>query len=939
MGAVNRAPTTARMAQPVARPLAGPLGQVLSEADEPMHQHGRFGGLLLLAAALAVVLAGCGGGAARYNRQTVCMTGEELQSQQAWLASEVSAAWRQQADLAQGRVPTYADLGCYALGNGHVFTTLGLHYPFGAMANIFGPTYQKSGRQLGRITPVVVADGKPLLLAEQQTEWVLRAGVVHTRLAEAQGLALDLYDLVPPDVDAIVRVLVASNAAQGRRVRVGLSFELAGLAAEGKCLTMSGQGAAVRCGIVGAEPELVTGDRCHDVEMPLPPEAAKAGGAQARPEAAALLCDLGKLGPGESAAKVFYMAVAPDAQAAAKTADQVATQAFGLLQATRDWWQRWYADALKLECPEAALSDLLTLQQYLCRIQQARPGGGYSPMYHYSTCWVRDSNGPVRLMTLSGKASEVRDYLEYYYRCSARAGKITLNAPLNVDVTGPVPQVDWARVPVDRAEVPSFLILQHYWYWEHTGDLEPINAHWPYLRRCLTGQEMDAAGRLPFHGDETYRFPGYNIFSQTRSEPTDWVSMELRSLDSSLEYLAACRAMKRFATLLGRTGEVAECEALERKVREGLAAFQQPGRGFPAPALSDLTGQQHEAPFANINASLAWLRPAPVGAEVTPRPEPTFAAVLPYLVKTPAKPGQAASPTPKTTPQCGYYVGMTPGQALYAVPCRKLLDAVVAAASPAGEYAEMLQPDDRCADRYWGKNRIRPWEGGINLEAVVWALAGYAPHAAERRCTLQPLLPAGWGSFALQHLRLGSSAFSVRCERAGRKLTVTWEAGEAVRVETPGASGGGRAVTVDAQHPAATLEGVVGDLPPGPPASQARPFHWSAPDIGAAKVVLYTWDRQTAAEQRARYGEGLYVVDSRIAWPAEWLRAVLLRPDGSRRAERLILDVALFPGSFKAPDFWSAGMGKRIADAFASQGGVVEQLPVSRQRPSDAWGL
>jgi len=96
-------------------------------------------------------------------------------------------------------------------------------------------------------------------------------------------------------------------------------------------------------------------------------------------------------------------------------------------------------------------------------------------------------------------------------------------------------------------------------------------------------------------------------------------------------------------------------------------------------------------------------------------------------------------------------------------------------------------------------------------------------------------------------------------------------------------------------------------------------------------VVLLTWDPQTVAEQRAKHGARLAVVDTKISWPTSYLRSWLFTESGQRRADLLILDVASWPGAFKRPSYWGeSGEGGQLLKQFQQAAGQVERVETGR---------
>ena len=112
---------------------------------------------------------------------------------------------------------------------------------------------------------------------------------------------------------------------------------------------------------------------------------------------------------------------------------------------------------------------------------------------------------------------------------------------------------------------------------------------------------------------------------------------------------------------------------------------------------------------------------------------------------------------------------------------------------------------------------------------------------------------------------------------------------------------------------------------------------WSEPTFaGKAKTVVVTWD----GEMYARYADrpAPAAIDTKIAFPPEYLAAALYDPSGKRRADTLVLDVSLYPGHCKAPAFWTEGEGKGVIDRFIELGGVVEEATDPRPKPRDLFG-
>ncbi|MCK4323443.1 MAG: hypothetical protein KAW89_02855, partial [Armatimonadetes bacterium] len=393
----------------------------------------------------------------------------------------------------------------------------------------------------------------------------------------------------------------------------------------------------------------------------------------------------------------------------------------------------------------------------------------------------------------------------------------------------------------EPAESSSFVILQHHWYCRQSGDLALIRSHWPMLRRCLLGQAVDERGLLPFHGDETYRFPGYAYFDAGR-EVELYVNLETRSADSAFEYVAAAEALAEMAEELGKAEEEADYRRRAEKVRQATERYYwQEDRGYYAPAMSDLSDQVQPSPFAPIN-----LRPLWIGyAHPTERQRCNVLNSLKYLWQPDA--------TPKTTTKFEPYVTMIPGYGLYALAAighpaaRIALNGVLAAAERSGGFAEMNEADNRPSDEIWGQHRIRPWEGGINAEAILYYLTGMEVDAASGRVFLRPQMPRGWREMSITNLPVGEAR--LRLDVEGDEATVTREDDTDAQVLL---AAGPLAVTTGNQltalqpgekkeiafTPSSGVEASLG---------ATQPFEWGPPNMPAGtKTVVFTWSKETA---------------------------------------------------------------------------------------------
>jgi hypothetical protein len=605
--------------------------------------------------------------------------------------------------------PVSADeAGVWPVGNGWMFAHAGLAQPYNRLQGIVGPTYQTDAwhsptGDYGDCWIELWGDTE-ISLSQQQIWRPRHSGILVTR-GYRGPVSLITVDAALPERPVLVRwieVWGCEHLGEDARVVVHLPT---GMPHDPRRRSLRAKGhrggKILILGAVagrGAEP-----GRLHVRLADLP----ITGGV--RQLVVAMACG------------------ATDAEAIGRLS--LPTGAVTALEETRAYWSHWLERTRTPElwpqhlpgrtATERAMDDLIELNKINLKMQQARPGGGVSPMVHYKGVWARDSNGPVRAFLQMRALTEAGQLLEYYYRASIIQGKIASSLAVDLDTSDAREPGDWSAVDVSPAEVPSWIILQHRWWLEAGGDADLVRRHWGYLRRCATGQVTSPEGFQAFHGDETYLHGAlYAIFPERAGWPNHLIAHDAESgyapwsLDSMVAYVAAQEAMAWMCPLAGHEGEANEYRREADRVRAGIENhFWMDDHGYYAPAIYPLSGARHEAPFAPINLRPLWLGYHPPD---DPRARKNLEAVMDLL-------GFGS-----ITPTCEYTVGHAPGYLLW-----NLLEAgsdlaplglanLVSMASPAGEWAEVYGPGGR---PHWSyrpdaPNRLRPCESGINLDAI-----------------------------------------------------------------------------------------------------------------------------------------------------------------------------------------------------------------------------
>jgi hypothetical protein len=935
----------------------------------------RGAGVRLLALFLVVVLGAYSHHArhTRWNQGIRCdLPWTDWAAPTPWTAD--LSVWGQRTDSARrpARLPT---VGYFPLGNGQLYAAEGAEQPPNAIDDLIGPGYQQRPTR-GQVVTVLLRGGRPVPWETQEVCWLRHSGVVWTE-SRARDAVLQTYDFIAPDGPVLYRLCRLRRGPGAARLSLDLAFVFRKGEAAG-----DSRNPEVQFGQIAVRPGVWRSRALWQPRALLAAEIPARSSPVAQP-GPALVVPLGRGGPDKLQTVLLFVAAGKgEAGRALVRKASAAPASTTALLACRDHWAQWLDGGCSLTCADARVSDLIEIQKQIIKVQQDA-GGGYSPMDMYTNYWIRDANGPVRFMLRAGRAEEVKHSLDFFFRACARRAAIQMNCPLNAPLAPEGVQPDWSRAPVEQAETPSFVILQHYWYWKYTGDLDTIRRHYGMLRRCLLGQAVDERGRLPFDGDETYRFPGYRAFENHAPDaPTDYVSLELRSADSAFDYVSAAEGLAEMTRAVGRPAEAEDYAARARRVRAATEqTYWQPSQGFYAPAASEFTSERHQPPFANINLNPLWIGYASPQDE---RAAPNVLNALKWLWREDG--------TARMTPTFGYVTGMTPGMVLYSLAAldhpdaERALQGVVNAADAAGGYAEMLTPDNRPADQIWGQRRARPWEGGINVEAILYYLTGYGADVPGGRATFCPRMPAKWPAMKVTRIPWGAGYFDLSLDRVPRRqqyrlsfhgtgqprvwllvslpdctirsvhvVPGTWlchpERSEGSRegdhAETLRCAQGDRLVRRfgrvrfpmdvalrNGEECTVTVE--YDPMPPGsagvPPASPTgtpalrethTPFPYDPPNLAGATDLLLTWNKNTAARYRQKLGAPLAVMDTTISFPTSLLEAALRTPT----LRQLWLDVASYPGCFRRPEYWTQGPGAAALKRFRQRGGNVTPIP------------
>lgn len=631
--------------------------------------------------------------------------------------------------------------GSFGLGNGVVFGIIGLDSPWSTLTNAIGPGYQLDAGFFGDSALQLWEDGAPLAVEAERAQRPRGLSVART-LAQSGDLALSTTDLAVPGEPIIARHVTVWN--QGERARAGLTVRLTLARSEGERLLSDERGLLQRRG--GRVMRVV----CPDADWSLPDE----GG---------LALDLAvpTLAPGESWSTVCQHVFGdtdtePLALDVSEALDEIAERDAALLDR-----------AVALNAPEPKVADLL--EGLLLTLQaQTAESGLVSPMSRYTSGWLRDAEGPVRLYLAAGLHEEARTQLDVLYETSLASAEISNSFPLDVDlstVEEPAdPETFWSEVPFmegrGAAEAPSVPVLLHAWYVRNTGDASIITeGRLAWLEACLSRQDQSDEGLLPWSGDETWRWPFALASGVGLPEEEGW------SLASGLLYVAATDALLELG---GDEGLAARAE----RAREALeTVFWQEEGGFYSPYVAKEDLQPYLYPYEDASLLPLWLGGAGLQPERLLR---NLGATREALLR---EDGALAS---EDAP--GTFVGTT-GMvqpmwlsnlvSVHADGEEAAWDALDLLATPSGHVEELHGPSRlplalvHQADGLGGdvSARLRPWEGGDLGAAVLDALVGadvrVDPETGQVHLHLSPHLPHGWPELSVERLPAGDGRYTL----------------------------------------------------------------------------------------------------------------------------------------------------------------------------------
>ncbi len=698
------------------------------------------------------------------STQSLEKAGADFLKDRPWLSDLYS--WNETFDMDHQKVEANKS-GAYCVGNGRSFALVGLSAPLWNWSNIYGASYQEP--DLGSMHMSVTRAGQDIDTPKQQIGWVRRSGVIKVR-AEGQALSVESYDfapVAPSDNNAwdnpavLVRLVHLVNS--GGQDQNDLDIELKVQPEWNLKYEVKDEERDVLWEQKPKKPKKKTFWRLGSFA----PKRAKVWDHS-------LHYSVPSLKAGEEAWAAFYL-VSANSQGdnSAQTEDIKKKGPVRLLDETRDYYAAWFEKGTTFS-GDPKMADLFEIESLIFKSQQSY-SGSFTPIIGYTYAWIRDNNGPIRWFLKTGHLDEAKRAMEFFYGVASTAGSL----PNSIRVDYPLDYhfKDLSHMRVEFAETPNWIVLQYWWYYLTTGDIELVRARWSYLKRCILGQ-LNIDDKYFFQRDETYLWCLESRIFDYVPFPNYYLSTFGFSTDSSFELVSAADHLAYLGKYLEMDKDVSYLKKFADEVRTKTEQnYWNEKAGYWAPAQS-LLGPLYNAPFANILLNPFWCGYArndlsPLGE--TPKSQVKAVDAIKNAYPWLGRPDGFW----KTTPTVDFYVGMNPGQLLYDL-CKVRLpwaalayQATLKSATPSGDFTEMYDgnyhPWNPPSLGVGTTGRVRPWEGGLNTEALLDYLTGFAPDAGNGKVVFSPHLPENMKEFNASHLWVGPARVSLSMKRTGSR--------------------------------------------------------------------------------------------------------------------------------------------------------------------------
>ena len=419
-----------------------------------------------------------------------------------------------------------------------------------------------------------------------------------------------------------------------------------------------------------------------------------------------------------------------------------------LLDSTRDHWRKFTDRRLATRplphkvTPEVV--EILDSIAVLLKSQQASGGGEMAGPY-YALAYMRDQYGAARGMLALGMLDEARQNLFFRWSKYQRFGTLVTAEAMGSDCVR-------HQHENDEVEGPGYTILQTRDYIRAAGDDAFARKLWPMLEWCWNVQKRNLVdGMLQFSGDETYVAGGFFprsglihgsadttlVFAESGKWLVEWAKAQklwtsayaaeqMKSVDEArAAYRKRFWAKDRILANAPEREQMMTPPRFRHGVCEGVCGWfgwterTRSGR-YVCPYCAATKDMPAAAPSC-MEVNSVSLLPAYLGSDILSREELT--TLLDHVLKQVNDHGHIPS-VPGTEGCVGYDPGL-------------LLTNLTAVGHPAAKQAQdrlvrIVDQIHAWNEYYDGRDsvrsgccRCRPWESGVNAEALVrYAEAG-----------------------------------------------------------------------------------------------------------------------------------------------------------------------------------------------------------------------
>jgi hypothetical protein len=169
-------------------------------------------------------------------------------------------------------------------------------------------------------------------------------------------------------------------------------------------------------------------------------------------------------------------------------------------------WQASKEDSATVGTSEPLFTELIE-NNLLLQKSVERATGGFVVIDDYTGSWLRDHNGPHRVMLNFGHHESVKKSMDRYYGLDRSHQALLSVYPSDYEPVAPLPdEPDWANVEhFVPGDVPNFRAMWYWWYFQHTGNLEIVRQRFEYMLGAFMRQRLHENNYLAnYCFDETY---------------------------------------------------------------------------------------------------------------------------------------------------------------------------------------------------------------------------------------------------------------------------------------------------------------------------------------------------------------------------------------------------------------------------------------------------